>query len=171
MIQVVTQSDSAEIERPAEPWTYPYVAAVVDFGSNFRVEIPSDSGAKVGHRIVPELYFNHTEAAVIGFLDEFCTEHRLKPLFREREQNFRLEVGKRDDVRDLLRLVRPYIIAREQPVSIMLEDLIPGLEAGKHGDEAGFVELMKYVDEIRTHTTQRSEPKYTADYFRDEFGL
>lgn len=170
MITVVAQSDDTEIERTDEPWKYPYIAAVIDFGTNFRIRVVTESGAAVGYRIVPEMYVNHTDPAVLGFLDEFCTNHGLNPRLRDRDQNYRLEVSKRDDVRDLLRLVRPYIIARDEPVTILLEDLIPGLEAGKQGDEEGWLELMGYVDEVREHTVTRREPKYTEDYFRDEFG-
>lgn len=168
---LVPTSDESEVERPDEPWKYPYVAAVLDFGSNFRVRVVKDSGAAVGHRIVPEVYVNHTDPGVLGFLDEFCENHGLQPRVRERDQNYRLEVSRRDDLRDLLRLVRPYVLARDETVRLILDRLIPGLERGDHGDEQGFLKLMATVDEIREQTTTRSEPKYTEAYFREEWGL
>lgn len=164
-------TDSGEIERTDEPWKYPYVAGVMDFGSNLQIQMDKDSGSRFGVRIVPTIHINHTEPAVLGFLDEFCMNHGVEPRLREREHNFRLEISKRDDIRDFLRLIQPYVLGRAEAVEILLEDLIPGLEGGLGSTEDGFLELMGYVDEIRSHTTQRSEPKYTQDYFRNELNL
>lgn len=160
-----------ERDRPDEPWKYPYVAGVLDFGSNFRVRVTKDDGARFGHVIHLQIHIENTQPVVMGFLDEFCMNHGIEPRVREREENFRLELSKRDDVRDFLRLIRPYILVRAEAVEVALEDLIPGLENRLGSTEEGFLELMGYVDEIRSHTTQRSEPKYTQDYFRNEFNL
>ncbi|QSG06353.1 LAGLIDADG family endonuclease [Halapricum desulfuricans] len=62
------------------------------------------------------------------------------------------------------------MIARSEPVEVLLKHLLPGLELGKHSDEDGFIELMGYVDEIRKHTASSGDPKYDQDYFRTEFG-
>lgn len=171
MLELVPQNDQEQIERSDEPWKYPYIAATIDFGSNFQIKVLVESESRVGYVISPQLYINSTNPAVMGFLEEFSENHGLNPRFREREDTIRMEITKRTDVRDLLRLVAPYVIVRRNAVAILLDDLLPGLDAGKQSDEEGFVELMEYVDEIRSHTTQRSEPKYTEDYFRDEFGL
>ena len=171
-MELVTQSDTDQIERPAEPWQYPYVAAVVDFGSNIKMNIRKDDEARVGYYIVPDIEFNHTNPAVIGFLDEFCREHGLNPRMRERPgNNYRLDVSRRDDIGDLLRLVEPYVIGRYDVVSILIEDLLPGLDNRLHSSEEGFVELMGYVDQIREQTASSKTPQYDQDYFRDKFGV
>lgn len=167
----MTQPDTDQIERPAEPWQYPYVAAVIDFGSNISITIRVDDEARVGYQIEQSIHINNTNPAVIGFLDEFCRNHGLNPRVREREQNIRIEIARRDDIRDLLRLVEPYVIARYEPVSVLLNDLLPGLDDRLQSSEEGFVELMRYVDEIRSNTKAKNDPKYTAHYFRDEFDL
>lgn len=160
-----------EIERTDEPWKYPYVAGVLDFGSNFQVRVKGESGARFGYLIHIQIFIESTQPVVMGFLDEFCMNHGIEPRVREREHNFRMEIAKRDDVRDFLRLIQPYLIARVEPVQIVLEDLIPGLEDRLGSTEEGFLELMSYVDEIRSHTASRRDPKYTEDYFRNEFNL
>ena len=160
-----------EIERPDEPWKYPYVAAMLDFASNFRCRVVKEDMARVNYQIVVDLHFAHPTPGVLGFLDEFCLNHDITPRFREQAENYRLEISKREDVKRFLELARPFSLVRAEPIEIVLEDLFPGLESGKQGSEEGFVELMGYIDEIREHTTQRSETKYTQDYFRDEFGL
>jgi hypothetical protein len=173
MLTIVTQTDPEQIDRPDEPWKYPYVAGIIDFGSNIKVRVTTQNQSRVGYVISPQLFISSTDPAVMGFLEEFCENHQLKPLFDTKDEGrtITMKVTKRDDVRRLLLIVAPYVIVRREVVAILTEDLIPGMEAGKQSDEEGFVELMGYVDEIREHTIQRSEPKYTQDYFRDEFDL
>ena len=158
-------------ERPDEPWKYPYVAGIMDFGSNLQARVKKESGARFGHLIHVQIHIESTSPVVMGFLDEFCINHGIEPRVREMEHNFRLEIAKRDDVRDFLRLVQPFVIPRAEPIKIILDDLIPGLDNRLGNTEDGFLELMGYVDEIRSHTASRREPKYTQDYFRDEFNM
>jgi hypothetical protein len=159
-----------EIERPDEDWKYPYVAAVVDFGANFQMSVAKAGSRAVGYSITPSIIIQNTNSTAIGFLDEFCENHDLDPRLKEKEYNYSIQIARRDDLKTFLRLVEPFIIARTEPVRILLKNLLPGLQMGKQSDEEGFIQLMGHVDEIRKHTTQRSEPKYTQDYFRDEFG-
>jgi hypothetical protein len=148
------------------------VAAVVDFGSSFSIKVTTQSSSRVGYIISPQISVSSTSPAVMGFLEEFTENHGFHPQFRgdKNSDSIRMEVTKRADVEQLLRLVEPYIIARREATVIMLDDLLPGLNEGKHSSEEGFVELMGYVDQIRDATTRRADPKYTQDYFRDEFG-
>ena len=171
MSLVVATSSETEIERNDEPWKYPYVAAVVDFGSNFGVRVNKDSSARIGYFINVQIVINSVNKTVIGFLDEFCLNHDIHGRPRQSTDNYRLEIARRDDVYRFLSLVRPYIIARETPVSIMVDELIPRLDDGQGGTQEGFVDLMEYVDEIREHTASAAQQKYTADSFRDEFDL
>lgn len=159
------------VERTDQQWKYPYVAAVVDFGSNFSLSVTDTGTVDVGYYIQPSIKISNTNATVIGFLDEFCENHGIEPNVRETTNTFVIEIGKRDDLKLFLQLVEPYVIAQDTAVQIMLKNLLPGLQMGKHTEKRGFLKMMGYVDEIREHTTQRSKPKYTQNYFRDEFGM
>jgi hypothetical protein len=167
----LNKKSTKEIDWPDEPWKYPYVAAVVDFGSNLQIVVRSVEEARVGYTISPQIRFHHTDPAVLGFIDEFCTNHGVNPRLREKGTTYRLEINRRDDLETLLLLVQPYVLARAEASMILLEDLIPGLNEGLQGNEEGFCKLMGYVDEVRSHTVTRQEPKYTEDYFRSDFGL
>lgn len=158
-----------EIERPDEPWKYPYMAGAFDFGSNFTVRTKHRDDSKFGIIVSPQILFDSTDAAVLGFIDEFCMNHGIEPRLREQDTNYRLSITARDDVRDFLKLIRPYVLSRSPEVEILLDDLIPALENRVQSTEEGMLEVMGYVDKIREHTTQRSEVKYTQDYFRDKF--
>ena len=164
---------STEIDRPAEQWKYPYVAAVIDFGSNFRANIIKRSDAKIGYNIAVEIHVNSNSEIGLGFLDEFLMDHQINPNIREdsKSDSYRLEINRRDDVEKLLLLVHPFILVRAEVVNITLEKLIPKLNEGVQKTEEGFYELVGHVDEIRSQTITRREPKYTQEYFKDEFDL
>lgn len=162
-------TDDREIERTAEQWTYPYMAGALDFGSHMKVSMKSRDDMKHGVEIEPQIIFHNTDPGVIGFMDDFCMEHGLSPRMRIKEKTNRLEIGRRDDIRDLLYLLRPFVLARAPVVEIFLEDLLPGLDRGLISTEDGLIELAGYIDEIREHTPQRSDVKYTQDYFKEKF--
>jgi hypothetical protein len=160
-----------EPERPAEGWKYAYVAGVFDFGTNLSISVQKSGSHKVGYQIQVKLEFSNSDKAALGFLDEFCETHGIDTRFRSLENSYRLEVGNRDDIELFLRLVQPYVIARHGVVEILLKNLLPGLELGKASSKEGFYELMEYVDEIRSQTSGRSNPKYDQAHFQNEWGM
>jgi len=169
MSAIVSLKPDLEIERPDEAWKYPYVAGAVDFKAGLKVGVQKASDTAVGYQIVPEIHITNRQKLPLGFLDEFCVTHDLHPRLREMANTNRLEISRRDDVRDFLALVYPYLIGKSEAAEIMLKRLIPGLENREHSTEEGFLHLMYHVDQIRELTHSRSDVKYTQDYFRDEF--
>lgn len=159
------------MNRPDEQWKYSYVAGVVDYGSNLQVSVESRNDAAIGYRITPSMYVSNTDKVALGFLDEFCENHGIQPRLRETDTSYRLYISRRDDLQHFLQLIQPYVIARAEAVNIMIDDLIPGLKEGKQSERRDFLDLMEYVDQIREHLTTRGDPKYTEDYFRDEWGV
>jgi hypothetical protein len=160
-----------EPDRPAESWKYPYVAAVVDFGSNFSINVTQRDSRSVGYAINARIYINSTDETVLGFLDEFLHQHGIEPNVTNTDTSTRLEVNKRADLDLLFRLVRPYVIARHEEVEIMLKNLLPGLELGKQSSKEGFMDLIQHVDKIRKATKGASQAKYDEAYFRDEWDM
>lgn len=158
-----------EPERPAQNWKYPYVAAAVDFGSNLRVSVSKASDTSVGYRISPQLHFTNTDKTSLGFLDEFCEQHDITPTLREDGSSYRLEVNRRDDLERLFRLVQPYLIGRHPESEILLKNLLPGLQMGKHSSKEGFLKLVQHADRLRAESGVRKDVKYDEGYFRDEW--
>ncbi|TQQ81889.1 hypothetical protein [Halonotius roseus] len=161
----------SETERPSEPWKYPYVAGLIDGGSNLTVTVKKAEDTRVGYSIVIQLRVSNTDPTMLGFLDEFCSEHGLEPVTRDSGDTFVLSINKRDDLLELLRLVEPYLIDRFPEAEILMNDLLPGLKAGKGSSKEGFYELMEYVDAIRAETNAGSNPKYDQAYFESEWDM
>jgi len=162
------------IERPAESWTYPYVAAALDFRGGMKVKIRKEPKTKVGYTIVPKIAFYHTNKTVLGFLDEFCEQHNLQPTFKNESgrKSYELHIGKRDDIEKITKIVQPYLIAKTISADILVTEIIPGLNNGLHSYKEGFLELMKYVTEFKKHIGKsESSPKYSLQYFKDEWDM
>ena len=170
MSQVMVQ-DSNEPDRPANNWKYAYVAGVVDFGATFTMNVVQRNDRAVGYVIQPQVNITSHEKTSIGFLDEFCEQHDVDPNLRQKRDRYKLEINSRDHIEKFLKLVQPYVIARHDEIEIMVKHLLPGLELGKGSSKKGFVELMAYVDEIRSRTKSRREPKYDQAYFKDEWNV
>lgn len=163
----MTQS---EPERPLQGWKYAYVAGAVDFGSNLKVTVTKTDDRKVGYAILPSLTISNRNRAVVGFIDEFCEQHELDPNLRTDKGSNILSITKREDLKRFLELIRPFLVARFEAVEVLVDDLLPGLKAGKGSSEEGFVELMELVDEIRD-LTYKDAGKYDQAYFRDEWNM
>lgn len=163
--------NSTESSRPAQKWKYPYVAGAVDFGSNLRVSVQKAADTKVGYRIAPQLHFTNSDRTPLGFLDEFCEQHDMHPQTRSDNTSYRLEVNRRDDLERFLRGVEPYLIGRAEETEILLKNLLPGLQMGKHSSKEGFLKMVQHADRIREIAGLRTDVKYDEAYFREEWDL
>jgi len=63
----------------------------------------------------------------------------------------------------------PYLVTQFENAQIMLSFIIPSMEQRKHLTKPGFYEIIKALDEIRDETRQGTNPKYTAEFFREEW--
>jgi hypothetical protein len=160
----------SEPERPLQGWKYAYVAGVIDFGSNLKVRVRKVGDRKVGYAIEPSMEIRNRNRAAMGMIDEFCEQHGMNPTLRTDRGSNAVNISKRDDLELILRLVRPFLIAKHEPAEILLEDVIPGLKAGKTASEEGFYELMEAVDKYRD-LTYKDDEKYDQAYFREEWNM
>ena len=160
-----------DVERPDKPWKYPYVAGVVDFGSNLSISVVKADSRAVGYAINPTLSISNTNKAVLGFIDKFCENHGIEPTLQGGDRTNRLVISKRKDLHKFLLVVEPYLIARSEAVELMLKQLLPAFDNGKHSDKRGFLKMMEYVEQVREHTSKRGNPKYTTQFFRNEWNM
>lgn len=166
----MTNSQTGETERPLQEWKYSYVAGIVDFNSSLTVSIQEMSDRKVGYGIIPKLRVTNPHRGSIEFLREFCEEHDISPRVGPRNNTFRLEVTKRNELRKFTSLIQPYLIARYESVEILRTRLLPGLEHGVGSTKKGFIRLVRYADRIRERTSSAGS-KYDESYFKDEWDI
>ncbi|WP_338740365.1 hypothetical protein [Haloplanus salilacus] len=61
------------------------------------------------------------------------------------------------------------MIQQADAVAIMLDEIIPSLEAGKQGSKEGMLEIMGSVDRLRATLRHKEDRKYDKAYFESEW--
>lgn len=159
-----------ELERPAEPWKYVYLASAIDFGSNLKVSVTKSKSAVVGYQVKPRLYVSNRHKQTLHFIADFCEQHSIATKIRKHHESYRVKITNRNDIRKLLELVEPYLISRHKPAMLIVEELIPIINNGLKTQQE-FIEAVKVADEIRELTSSRGTAKYDEQYFRNEWDL
>jgi hypothetical protein len=99
----------------------------------------------------------------------------IKPRIQKQDEatyeQYNLTIGRRADIMTLLETVRPYLLVRDEAVSILLDEILPAMNAGAHSDRESFVELMGTVEAFREAAGRANRGKYDQEYFRRAWGL
>lgn len=160
-----------EIEKPLEEWKYAYVAGAVDFGSNLSILTQKNDSWKFNHSISLDLRISSEHSGSLSFIGKFCREHDLNARIRERKDAYRLEISRRDDIRDFLKLLEEYLISRHEASEIILNELLPLLEGGKTTTKEDFIHIVSIADKVREKTSTRGNAKYDEQYFREKWDI
>lgn len=82
----------------------------------------------------------------------------------------RLEIKQPASIRRFLEPLTPHFVTSYENSLIVLEEIVPAMEAGRHTDKEGLHDLMGWVDQIR-EAQDATNVKYDQDYFADEWSL
>lgn len=157
-----------DIDRPAEEWTYPYMAGVFDFRGSLGISVSKNQTYAVGYAIQTQLTFTYSDPAGIGYIEDWCRDHEMNPTVREKDSGgWRLELTQREDSQRFCRLVSPYLVVRPEQARLYAEVLVPAMEQGKTGSKDGFIRLVEVIDQIDELNPRPRSRKYDEAYFRD----
>ena len=70
------------------------------------------------------------------------------------------------NVKNLLNLIHPFLIFKKKQASIMLREILPRFDEGKHLTKEGILEIMLFVDQLRSFHGKNNRLKYDTKYFR-----
>ena len=149
-----------------------YVAGVMDSTSSITVSVAPQQNTRLGYTIVPRILMERHQEHLIGVVDNWALEHGINAKVKQHESNsgqkYTYSIQSRGDVRKFLELIKPYIVVKHDTIEIILNEILPRLEEGRHKTKEGFVETIEYADMVR-ESTARSNYKYDADYFLEEW--
>lgn len=151
-----------------------YLAGVFDTAGTLSMRVDQHDRYSIGYRLRPQVFLNRPESRRVALdrFGEYCDEqditHRIED--RSDRESVRIVISGIDNMQTLLSDFEEYLIQQREAVTIMLDEILPALEAGTHHTKAGFVEIMDAVDRLREHHLQPVPTKYDADYFRSEWG-
>jgi 5-methylcytosine-specific restriction protein A len=132
-------------------------------------------GATIGYRFEPMVRITRPaeDSYIFGKIDEYCSEHgvhfSLNEVTRNGTESFEFVIKQPNSVTRFLEPLMPYFVTQFENSQIMLSFVIPSMEQRKHLTKPGFYEIIKALDEIRDETRQGKNPKYTAEFFREEW--
>ena len=110
---------------------------------------------------------------VVRLLEQYFARLGISPRVNEQEdttyEHYEVVISRRDDIRRLLETVRTYILVRKQAVDILLNDILPALDAGAHSEQQSFIELMGDIDAFRNAAGRANRSKYDQEYFINEW--
>ena len=167
--------DSSFDPDPGTQWLTPYIAALVDVHFNFVVSIGQQDTRAIGYKVMHKFQYNTDSEAVVNLLETFFDEVGVNLQAEQQDDTtydqYQVVISQRDDIATVLETLRPYLIIREQAVDLLLDEIIPALEAGDHRDRETFVELMNDIDAFREAAGRANRATYDQDYFVDEWNL
>lgn len=149
-----------------------YVAGIIDAEGSVRTTISSSEYGDVPYNIGSraDMGLGEFPTDLKEIIDNHCSRIGVEPsYYRENEGDVtRMVISGRESVESFLRSIYPYSIIKREQIEIMLEEIIPRMEDGKHLHKKGFLELMKYVDKMNSLKGGK-RGKYVREYFVNEW--
>jgi hypothetical protein len=156
-------------------WIDSYIGALVDTHFNFVVSIGQDENRSVGFKVIHNLRYKTEAKPTLRVLEAYLTEQDIAYQTTVQDDTtydrYELVINQRDGIRTLLESVRPYLIVRERAAELLLETILPALNAGAHSEQGSFVELMGDIDAFRDAAGRANRAQYDQEYFEEEWDL
>lgn len=167
-------SETADSELIPE-WQYPYLAGLVDNHANLVVTIGKDANRRIGYRVMVECRIKTERQNTVEFLQSVFDAHELpvRQVIHEEQvyPTHEFVLSQRQAVKRFLKLLRPYLVAREEAIDRLCETIIPRLEAGKHQEKKTFLELVQEIDAFRAAAGRGNRAKYDYEYIASEWNI
>jgi hypothetical protein len=154
-----------------------HLAGVFDAAGGIALRVSKDSTYKLNYNLRPHLSLRryNREDPILGKLMEFCDERGVKYSIGDKtgtnQENPSVEwkVTDPDSVERFLKPLMGHLVTNYFRAELMLEVVIPSLRNGDHLDKEGFYELVGVAEKLREGKQLRVEPKYTQEFFEEEF--
>ena len=155
-----------------EPIDQEYVAGFFDGDGLVQLDVNKGKTYKIGHEVTPRIKITNARGDVIEEIKKWCKSHGIVAHTRVDKRGHRLRplkiltINRLESVKKFCMLIYPYLRVKREQVRILLFEIIPRLERGRHKTKEGFIEVMEFVDRVNSLKGGRRRNKYTADYFR-----
>lgn len=153
-----------------------HLAGVIDGIGNgaVTVQVTKSDSYDIGYQYKPVVRFHRAEsdAALLGKIDAYCEQQHVQYKLKERTDTASrlvFEIIDLDSIKRFLEPLMPYLVTVHYNAALVLEDVIPAIRNERHTNKQGFYDLMSIADELRSGTTKGREPKYTKDYFAEQW--
>lgn len=152
-----------------------HLAGYIDGSASITVHVNESDDYSVGYHFKPVvvIYVPRRDETMLGKLDAYCEDNFVQYAADEREgkenDSVRWSVFEGDNIKRFLEPMLPYLVSRYHDANVMVEKIVPAVEDGEHREKRGLYELMEFADELRQSNRKGTDPKYTQEYFADEW--
>lgn len=150
-----------------------HLAGAFDMGGRLSVKIAERDSIAIGYNFraicritIPDGHNN----PLTGKFMAYCEDNVVNYSTSVDGDSLRIIIENPEDIRRFLEPMLKYLVAQYELSLIMLEEIVPRMKDDQHREKEGFLELMEYVDMIRTSARQ-SQLKYDTEYFEKEWSL
>ena len=151
-----------------------HIAGVIDAVASITIHISREDSYAMGYRYKPmvRLYRPEKDSPLMGKLDAYCEDecvnYSLSKEKREKSEVFNLRIDEPRYIRRFLKPLMPHLVSKYK-VALLMFDVLVRMEEGEHENYSGFYNLVGLADELRSYARHGAKPKYTQEYFREEW--
>lgn len=154
----------------------PHASGFWDADGAFMVRVAKESTYKIGYVMNPIIRGTSTDDVLISHIKEVLINNGIEikesiEHTKKGKPDFRLAITNISEVKQICKLLLPYLVGRKQiQADIMLNKIIPLFEQKRHLTREGFIEIMEWR-EIMALSKKVPREKYSTQFFRDLWNL
>lgn len=149
-----------------------HIAGFIDGAGQITAHVHKAADYKIGYTFSPAIiiHLSNHEETMLGKLDAYCEDNFVEYKANEQQSgSFRWQIFNPDGILRFLEPLYPHLVSRHYEATLMMEEVIPAVKENKDKNKQGFYELVKIADELRSVTSYGQDPKYTQEFFADEW--
>lgn len=153
--------------------TREYFAGLFDGAGRFSPAVNRSEQHTLGYslgihaRIQRSKIGEESRSAIIHFLDEYGISYTIHQ-HDDQTGLLYLQITSRKSLRSLLDLISANLVGRFDEAMVVVQEILPRLEADEHLSKEGFIETLAIMDEmVRGQARRGKRRKLTASYFRE----
>lgn len=146
-----------------------HIAGLLDGSGTINVQITEDDTTSLGYRYRPYVTIHRPleDKATIGKLDAYAEECTANYNLIERDTTMQFRVSNVASIERFLLPLAEWLVTRQEAAQIMLNKIVPRVEAGDAESKDGFYELVGVADNLRKSQHSNRPTKYTQEHFAD----
>jgi len=154
----------------------PFVAGFLDADGAIKIRVSRTDQYSLGYSTSPDITIDSSDVDVIEKVKSILIQNGIEVPQRQSFSNrgipmTRLEIIKLTEVRKTLELLIPYLVGRKRiQAELMLTNILPIFESGRHLTKEGFIELMELRD-VMVLSKKKDIRKYKTTYFKKLWNL
>jgi len=133
-----------------EHWMW-YLTGMVDSVGVFSGKIKKDDEFSIGYRFTPTLSISRKKKEVVlGMVDEYCEDHGV--IYRTENRtngSSQIIIYQPESIKRFIEPIFSGLIQQQDEAEIMLDEILPMVEDGKHTTKRGMFEIAGHLDTLR----------------------